>query len=164
MPGELVNKTPGYVNGRKFHPSEQLAGALFSPPNASFKLYGYVDGVNGRCVDGWIFDAASPDSTLAVEICDGNTRLGVAQARLFRADLDAVGIGHHAFRFELPPGVFDGAVHEIWARLQNSGLALPGSPHRLTTGRLNEPMPIRSAPLEQREPVRAIPDGPEHGS
>jgi len=155
MSGDLAKKTPDHVNGKKFHPGENLAGALFSPPNASFQLYGYVDGVHGRCVDGWIFDAASPDSTLAVEICDGVTQLGIAQARLFRADLEAVGIGHHAFRFELPSGVFDGAVHEIWARLQNSGLALPGSPRRLTTGRLNEPMPAHAAVVEQH----AVPDG-----
>jgi GT2 family glycosyltransferase/glycosyltransferase involved in cell wall biosynthesis len=155
MSGELVKKTPSHVNGRTFHPDENLAGALFSPPNASFKLYGYVDGVHGRCVDGWIFDAASPDSTLTVEICDGTTRLGDARARLFRADLDAIGIGHHAFRFELPAGIFDGAEHDIWARLQNSGLALPGSPRRLTTGRLNgaEPLPLH-APAQAQAQAR----------
>ncbi len=137
MSDELSKNMPAPTNGRIFHPPEQLAGALFSPPNASFKLYGYIDGVHGRTVDGWVFDAASPDSTLGVEICDGTTQLGVTPARLFRADLDAIGIGSHAFRFELPPGIFDGGVHEIWARLENSALALPGGPRRLSTGPLN---------------------------
>ena len=83
---------PPHANGRIFHPAEQLSGALFSPPNASFQLYGFVDGVHGRCVDGWIFDAASPDSTLWVEIRDGTRQIGEAQARLFRADLDTIGM------------------------------------------------------------------------
>jgi hypothetical protein len=90
---EPLTKMSAHVNGKEFHPDEKLASVLFSPPNATFQLYGYVDGIHGRCVDGWIFDATSPNSTLAVEICDGQRTLGIAQARLFRADLDAVGVG-----------------------------------------------------------------------
>ena len=142
--------------GRIFLPSEQLSRALFSSPNSSIQLYGYVDGVHGRCVDGWIFDATSPDSTLGVEIYDGTAKIGVTQARLFRSDLDAMGIGQHAFRFELPVEIFDGGVHEIWAKLQNSGLALPGGPRRLTTGRLQGSSVLQEVgdPVKSPEPNR----------
>ena len=136
------------MDGRFSYPAEQLAGALFSPLQRSLGLYGYIDGVHGRCVDGWVFDAASPDSTLGVEICDGAAQLGVAQARLFRADLDAIGIGSHK-RSGLSRchGIFDGGVMRICVPLENSALALPGGPRRLSTGPLNG----NGAPLQVSE-------------
>jgi len=127
------------ANGSAVHLDDRLSRLHFSPVNASFRLYGYFDGVHGRSADGWIFDAASPSSTLNVEIYDGPRRLGTAPAGLFRSDLDAIGIadGDHAFRFELPAEIFDGRDHEIWVRVENSGLAVPGSPRRLATRPLN---------------------------
>ncbi len=127
------------ANGSAVHMDDRLSRLHFSPVNASFRLYGYFDGVHGKSADGWIFDATSPSSTLNVEIYDGPRRLGTALAGLFRSDLEAIGIanGDHAFRFELPTEIFDGKDHEIWVRVANSGLAVPGSPRRLATGPLN---------------------------
>jgi GT2 family glycosyltransferase/glycosyltransferase involved in cell wall biosynthesis len=147
------------ANGSTVQLDERLSRLRFSPINASFRLYGYFDGVHGRSADGWIFDAASPSSTLTVEIYDGTRRLGTAPAGLFRSDLDAVGIsgGDHAFRFELPAEIFDGGEHDIWVRVANSGLAIPGSPRRLATRKLNgaEParVPVPVAPIIALTPV-----------
>jgi GT2 family glycosyltransferase/glycosyltransferase involved in cell wall biosynthesis len=118
----------------------------FSPLGASFQLYGFFDGVHGRCADGWVFDASSPSSSLPVEIFDGARSLGVATAGLFRADLDVIGIadGHHAFRFELPTDIFDDEEHEIWVRVANSGLAVPGSPRLLATRSLKDERPAEN--------------------
>src|SRR3954466_5973106 len=99
--------------------ASRLSTVLISANDASFQLCGYFDGVHGRCANGWIIDMTSPSSTLTIEVFDGSKSLGTTRAGLFRADLDAVGIadGHHAFRFDLPDEIFDGAEHEIWVRL-----------------------------------------------
>ncbi|HET7882358.1 MAG TPA: hypothetical protein VFL55_15835, partial [Acetobacteraceae bacterium] len=114
---------------------EALAPLLFSPPQAVFELYGYFDGVHGRYVEGWAFDAASPLSRLMLEVLDDAVVLGTTQARLFRADLEALGIldGSHAFRFELPDSIFDGKPHQISIRVANSHLSVPGGPRLLHT-------------------------------
>ncbi len=150
-------RTPG------LHLDSRLSRLLFSPTGASFRLYGYFDGVHGKSAEGWIFDAASPSSTLTVEIFDGVRRLGAASAGLFRSDLDAIGIaeGAHAFRFELPAEIFDGQDHTIWARLENSGLTIPGSPRRMATRKLNgtalahveTPKPVAPAGQVERDDI-----------
>ncbi|MSP00084.1 MAG: glycosyltransferase [Acetobacteraceae bacterium] len=147
-----------FANGSAHRLTESMARVLFSPPGASFRLCGYVDGVHGRFVDGWVFDAASPESILTVAIYDGATQLGVAEAGLFRADLDAAGVGSHAFRFELPAGIFDGGVHSIWVRLQNSEVALPGSPCRLSTSRLNTANAVPAVDQDIPRALRALTD------
>jgi GT2 family glycosyltransferase/glycosyltransferase involved in cell wall biosynthesis len=126
-------------NGSAVLSDDHWGRLRFSPHDATFQLYGFFDGIHGHCADGWIFDAASPSSTLAVEIFDGTKSLGIALAQLFRADLDAIGVadGHHAFRFELPDEIFDGEDHEISVRVANSGLTIPGSPSMLATRSLN---------------------------
>lgn len=114
-------------------------GAMMTPDQGeSMRLHGYFDGIRGRTVDGWIYDAASPDGVLTVEIFDGARRLGTTTASLFRSDLDAFGIGDggHGFRFDLPDDLFDGRAHEISVRLPNSQLTVPGSPRRLHTATL----------------------------
>ncbi len=149
----------GNANGSALQFDERLSRLHFSPINASFRLYGYVDGVHGRCVDGWIFDAVSPTSKLTVDVYDGATRLGSARAGLFRADLDAIGIanGDHAFRFELPAEIFDGNPHEITVRLQNSDLSLPGSPRRLSTQALDDTAAMPMLAAATAEPAE-LPD------
>ncbi len=103
---------------------------------AGTRVSGYLDGVHGRCVEGWIFDPATPDDLISVDIFDGDRLLGSAPARLFRPDLAASGIGdgNHGFRFPLPLEIFDGREHEISVCLQNGRMLLPGSPYRLATG------------------------------
>jgi GT2 family glycosyltransferase/glycosyltransferase involved in cell wall biosynthesis len=145
----VTSRQRPHANGSAVRLHDDLGGLLFSPKDASCQLYGYCDGVHGRCVDGWVFDAASPSSKLAVEVYDGSRLLGSAKAELFRADLDAIGIadGHHAFRFELPYAIFDGEEHEIEVRVANSGVTVPGSPLILATGPLNGVvMPRRASP------------------
>ena len=112
------------------------ATVLTSAPAPSLTLLrGNVDGVHGRCVDGWVFDPDDPTRTLTVEIFDRERLLGEAPARLFRADLAAaaIGDGSHSFRFILPLELFDGKDHEISVRVQGRDKTLTGSPRLLST-------------------------------
>ncbi|HSU06862.1 MAG TPA: glycosyltransferase, partial [Acetobacteraceae bacterium] len=109
--------------------------ALSAPDRRPSPLMGNLDGVHGRCVEGWVFDAETPETPLVMEVFDRDRLLGEAPANLFRADLAAAGIGDgsHSFRFLLPLELFDGHDHEIHARVQGHAHALSGSPRRLST-------------------------------
>lgn len=116
------------------------AGSYVTLPMSSFHPFaGNLDGVHGRCAEGWAFDPSAPERILGVEIFDGNRRLGTAEARLFRPDLASAGIGdgHHAFRFLLPLELFDGLEHQIEVRTELSNFRLPGSPYTLKTAPLD---------------------------
>jgi GT2 family glycosyltransferase/glycosyltransferase involved in cell wall biosynthesis len=114
---------------------------------------GCLDGVHGRCVEGWVFDPADPSREVAVEIFDGERLLGTAVARFFRSDLASAGIGDHAFRFLLPIELFDGRVHEIRVRATGAPHALPNSPFHLRT----EPLSAASALAVTPEIAAAVP-------
>ena len=96
---------------------------------------GNVDGVHGRCVDGWVFDPENPAHPVIVQILDFDRLLGEAPAGLFRADLAAakIGDGNHSFRFLLPLELFDGQQHEIHVRIRGHDHVLSGTPCRLST-------------------------------
>jgi GT2 family glycosyltransferase/glycosyltransferase involved in cell wall biosynthesis len=112
-----------------------LAETQRLPPAA---LLGNLDGVHGRCVEGWVFDPAAPLREITVEIFEGERLLGTAPARLFRGDLASAGVGDgsHAFRFLIPLELFDGQDHDISVRIRDEHYTVPGSPFRLKTALL----------------------------
>jgi hypothetical protein len=89
------------------------------------ELAGYVDGVTGDELFGWVVDPARPDESLRVEAFFDRESLGTAAADLVRGDLARAGYGErHGFRFalggELGPG-----IHLVEVRIEDSELHVP---------------------------------------
>ena len=61
---------------------------------------GFHDGAGCNTISGWAWDQNSPNSTLNVDIYDGNTLIGTAPANMYREDLlNALGNPNHGFSF-----------------------------------------------------------------
>ncbi|MGF7206205.1 hypothetical protein GGE65_000766 [Skermanella aerolata] len=70
-------------------------------------VYGYVDGINGKVVSGWLVDQADPATHCdVVAYCDGHA-VAEAKADRYREDLrvNGIGDGRHAFEISLPDRV-----------------------------------------------------------
>jgi hypothetical protein len=98
----------------------RLAGAPARPPGP---MRGHLDLVSRRLVEGWVQDLANPGRGVALELvlADGTVLRGVANR--YRADLEkaGIGLGRHAYRFELP------ARAEVVAiRRAGDGVGVPG--------------------------------------
>jgi hypothetical protein len=91
-------------------------------------IEGFLDSVDNNQIAGWAWDKAHPDSIVQVEVYDGNTRLAIVRADLFRQDLlDAhKGAGTHGFIFTNPITSRGAAKHEVRALV--AGKELGGSP------------------------------------
>jgi hypothetical protein len=76
------------------------------PTRAPGPLRGHLDRVGEGLLEGWVQDLANPGRGVALEVvlADGTVLRGVANR--YRADLEAagIGLGRHAYRFELPAG------------------------------------------------------------
>ena len=137
------------------HPNDEPSGLgspsrfeLLSTPSQarSGRALGWLDGINGRIVDGWAFDPDRPLERLTVCIHEGVRELGRTTASLLREDLQKSGKGDgwHGFRFSLPLELFDGGTHQISVRLEGAAVELDGSPKTLTTQTLTPSLAYRS--------------------
>jgi autotransporter passenger strand-loop-strand repeat protein len=99
----------------------RLAPTPAQPPGP---MRGHLDRVSGGLVEGWVQDLANPGRGVAIELvlACGTVLHGVANR--YRADLEAagIGLGRHAYRFEVPA---DAEVAAI--RRAADGVAVPGS-------------------------------------
>jgi autotransporter passenger strand-loop-strand repeat protein len=98
----------------------RLSGVATRPPGP---MRGHLDLVSGGLVEGWVQDLANPERGVALELvlADGTVLPGVANR--YRADLEKVGIGlgRHAYRFELPKG-----AEVVAIRRAGDGVVVPG--------------------------------------
>ncbi|MEW6208609.1 MAG: hypothetical protein AB1631_09595 [Acidobacteriota bacterium] len=97
-------------------------------------LRGALDRVDCEIISGWVWDQAHPDSSITIEILDGETLLSTHQADLFRPDVLAAGFGSgkYGFRIPTPAIIKDGLPHTIRARVAGSSYELIRSPVSLT--------------------------------
>jgi hypothetical protein len=88
---------------------------------------GYVDHTSEVEVSGWVFDDASPDAAVGVEILAGGKVVGRVVADGFRGDLLAAGKGNgrHAFSFRVGRAVAGG----LSARVEGKRWLLPRGGH-----------------------------------
>ena len=96
-------------------------------------LGGYVDQVHCDAVTGWAWNKVQPNSTVEIDIYDGENRLVTIPASDLRDDLVKadLGNGRHAFTYSVPPSLRDGKAHTIHVRVSSGGPELRLSPQTL---------------------------------
>jgi GT2 family glycosyltransferase/glycosyltransferase involved in cell wall biosynthesis len=99
-----------------------------APPD--HPLQGYIDEANSSRITGWVWDPQQPESRIALELVDGDTRLAKATANQYRSDLRQAGIGdgRHAFAVLLAEGLLPSARNVLHLRCAETGTEVPGSP------------------------------------
>ncbi|PWU10677.1 MAG: hypothetical protein C5B51_03885, partial [Terriglobia bacterium] len=97
-------------------------------PAAAQNISGYLDYSGCGFIYGWAWDSNHPNLPVSVTLTyDGGTFLTTQVANLYRADLQAAGIGNgnHGFWFSsIPANLKNGQVHTIEAKVNNQSLTL----------------------------------------
>jgi hypothetical protein len=102
----------------------QIRGASAAPV-----IQAFLDLVDDQWINGWAWDSAHPESSLRVELRDGDKPLGIVEANVFRKDLLDAGIGTGAYSFSFPnPIPRDGKSHSVHAFVAGTDIELAGSP------------------------------------
>lgn len=110
---------------------KQTEEAPLPQPLPSHDIKGSLDTLdNTGWVTGWVFNNASADERLQVEILADGIPVADTVADLFRPDLQQAGIGdgRHGFECMLPDALLDGSIHSIEVREAATGTVLPGLP------------------------------------
>ncbi len=92
------------------------------------RLLGCLDGIEGGRASGWAFQPDRPEEPVWLEVLDGDGVIARVEARRYRADLEAAGIGDGRHGFELH---LTGALRQhrlIRVRRVADGAELDGSP------------------------------------
>jgi hypothetical protein len=91
---------------------------------------GILEGVDGEHISGFARLKNQLNSSVTVEIYDGETLLATVPAEQFRPDLRDLGMGNgeHAFSFPTPARLKDWRPHEIRAKIAGTNIELSGSP------------------------------------
>lgn len=98
-------------------------------------VQGFFDGANCDYLDGWAYDANSPNTVVNVDIYEGSTLIaGNIPAGNFRQDLvDAgKGNGYHGFSIPVPSPLKNGASHSLTIKVTGcSNFSLINSPRTI---------------------------------
>ena len=91
---------------------------------------GAIDAFDDYLISGWVWDPEHPDSSILVEILDGDVQLAMVRADLPRPDLAALGMGNgrHGFNLSFSPTILPLARHTLRVRRASDGVDLAGSP------------------------------------
>jgi len=95
---------------------------------------GYINGWNGRQLEGWAFDRARPDEAVELEFELGTGQVIRSFAAEYREDLKIHGIGNgrHSFSVSLPAfSDASGKAQSVRVRILGNGFELHGSPFTL---------------------------------
>jgi len=102
-----------------------LRAGLPTPPARVFgELLGHLDLCDGARIAGWAQDLAHPDGPVCLDIVVDGAVVAMACAEIYRADLEAAGIGDgcHAFDLKLP--LAHEAAHTVEVRRSIDGAAI----------------------------------------
>jgi len=93
-------------------------------------LQGYIDEVSSTRITGWVWNPQLPDSSIALELVDGDTPLRRVTANQYRSDLRQAGIGdgRHAFLVPLGEEFLPSVRNVLHLRCAETGMEVPGSP------------------------------------
>lgn len=95
-------------------------------------ITGFLESVADGTVSGWAFNSDASDEPVTIEVSVDDRRVLIAEADLYRSDLEAAGMGdgRHHFQVTLPKTfIRHGCV--ISAIIGDSGEHIPGSPQTL---------------------------------
>lgn len=99
----------------------------------SGQIDGYLDGINGRKVQGWARNVHNPNP-IAVALYIDDNLVDKVLASEQRDDLERQRLGSHAYTLTIPVSYCDGQTHRITVKGENDEVGILGSPtlHRLT--------------------------------
>jgi hypothetical protein len=105
--------------------------SLSAPTAPSNEVTGHFDYILDDRAFGWAFAHAYPEKRLTIEIVANGEVVAQGPAQHFREDLQAAGIGDGCYQFDLQLSheLFDGEVHQLTARIAETGSTLGGAPH-----------------------------------
>ena len=124
LPPELSRDTGGHTSG-----APCAAGGTATP-----RYDGYLDIADCSSIEGWAWDANSPDCPVSVNIYYGATLLQTIPADRLRDDLARLrmGEGKHGFRYspgdQVMKGISDGRPHSIRVTIAGPEFALRNTP------------------------------------
>jgi GT2 family glycosyltransferase/glycosyltransferase involved in cell wall biosynthesis len=101
---------------------------------------GNLDRVSFEEIAGWVWDEATPETPVDIEILDGDTVVLRLPADRYRSDLVNAGPrhGNHGFVVHGLGGVFSLSRHLVRVRRASDGQDLPGSPTWITRPQLDD--------------------------
>ncbi len=115
-----------------------FSGRLTTPrASASGTAYeGSLERAQCGGLSGWAWNGKQPDTSIGVEIFDGDILVATVPADHLRQDLVAAGKGngYHGFAHVVPSSLKDGRPHTVWAKFAGTDLKLKGSPQTITCG------------------------------
>jgi hypothetical protein len=82
-------------------------------------------------IGGWVWATNYPDSTLTVEVLEGNAVVATGIAANYRGDM-SIGTRNYGFRIVLPESLKNGQVHQLTVRVKGTNYILPGSVKSVT--------------------------------
>jgi len=118
----------------------EAAGSVPQPEPRRPQQVGSMDKVENDEISGWVWDPATPDEPVDVEILDDDKVVLRARAENYRRDLQEVGVGdgRHGFVLRGLAGVLPYSRHRVRVRRATDGRDLPGSPFWLTRSWLDD--------------------------
>src|SRR5882724_9890399 len=111
-----------------------VLGILLSTDVVAQNYSGYIDIADCSIIAGWAWDANQPNTSISVDIYDGDKSLGgtlvtTASASSFRQDLYNAGYGNgnHGYNFTTPASLKNNQYHYIYVYYHGTSLQLYNS-------------------------------------
>src|SRR5262249_10656576 len=103
-----------------------------NPEEANYE--GVHDRTDNNRTNGWAWDKNRPDTTISVDIYDGETLLATVKAENMRPDIARAGKGNgkHGFNYPTPASLRDGKPHSIRVRFSGTKKDLRKTPQTFT--------------------------------
>ncbi|WP_462401997.1 tetratricopeptide repeat protein [Pseudomonas sp. Marseille-QA0332] len=103
--------------------------SLSAPAASSTEVTGHFDYILDDRAFGWAFAPAHPQKKLTIEIIADGEVVAQGIAQQFREDLQTAGIGDGCYMFDLQLSheLYDGEVHDLAARVAETGNLLSGT-------------------------------------
>ena len=102
--------------------TDALSASQAVPPSSS----GAFESADCNQLAGWAWDSSQPSVPLSVDVYDGATKISTVLANVYRADLQASGVGGgaHGFTLPTPAALKTGAAHTVQVRLAGTATSL----------------------------------------
>ena len=126
MPAILKDGLPHQLTVRVKSGNYVLVNSPTTITCSQNEYLGYFEYANCNTVSGWVWDKNSPNSSVIVELVEGNTVYATATASTFGQHIkDAgYGTGNYAFNIPLPAALKDGRTHQLNIRVKDKSYNL----------------------------------------
>ena len=94
------------------------------------RFEGSLAAADCSAINGWAWDSARPNASIAVDIYSDDTLVTTVMADKFREDLQKAGKGngHHGFAYTPAHRFMDGRAHAITVKISGTDVAVSGAP------------------------------------